>query len=63
MRSFLRRCPACGFYSTKGTCPECGGSTVSAHPIRFSPDDRYGAYRRKSIIEEYGENGRYNDKN
>jgi rRNA maturation protein Nop10 len=26
--------------------------------MRFSPQDRYGQYRRKAIIEEYGENGK-----
>lgn len=27
-------------------CPKCGGGTVKPYPPRFSPDDRYGRYRR-----------------
>jgi H/ACA ribonucleoprotein complex subunit 3 len=61
MRSSIRRCPACGLYSTKDICT-CGAHTVSAHPAKFSPDDRYGEYRRKAIVEEYGENGKYDHK-
>ncbi|NLL94794.1 MAG: ribosome biogenesis protein [Thermoplasmatales archaeon] len=41
------------------TCPGCGGRSRTAHPARFSPDDRYGKYRRIGIEEEYGENGKY----
>ena len=48
----------CGKYSTKDTCPDCGGNAVPALPPRYSPDDRYGEYRRKAIAEEYGENGK-----
>lgn len=61
MRSALRKCPSCGRYSTVEECAECHAMTVSAHPAKFSPDDRYGKYRRISISEEYGENGKYND--
>ena len=40
---------------------ECGSDTVTAHPPKYSPDDKYGKYRRMSIQEEYGENGKYDD--
>ena len=63
MRSSIRRCPACGRYSVKDRCEDCGHDTVTAHPAKYSPDDRYGKYRRISVQEEYGENGKYdNDK-
>jgi rRNA maturation protein Nop10 len=42
-------------------CPECGSDTRHPAPPRYSPEDRYGEYRRKSIIEEYGENGKHSD--
>lgn len=29
------------------TCRKCGSSSVMPHPPRFSPEDRYGKYRRK----------------
>jgi rRNA maturation protein Nop10 len=28
-------------------CPKCGELVVSAHPPRFSIEDRYGRYRRQ----------------
>jgi H/ACA ribonucleoprotein complex subunit 3 len=59
MRSELRICPACGRYSLEEDCPSCGASTRSPIPARFSPDDRYGEYRRTAIIQEYGENGKH----
>ena len=58
MRSALRKCKDCGKYSTKDVCPDCGGATVTALPPRYSPEDRYGEYRRKAIAEEFGENGK-----
>ena len=60
MRSSMRRCPKCGRYSLEMKC-ECGSDTVTAHPPKYSPDDKYGKYRRMSIQEEYGENGKYDD--
>jgi rRNA maturation protein Nop10 len=36
----------------------CNTPTVTPLPAKYSPDDRYGEYRRKSIIREYGENGK-----
>ncbi|MBR7123267.1 MAG: RNA-protein complex protein Nop10 [Candidatus Methanomethylophilaceae archaeon] len=60
MRSALRKCESCNTYTLKDTCPNCGKASKQAAPPRYSPDDRYGEYRRKSIIEEYGENGKCN---
>ena len=39
---------------------KCGTATVTSIPARYSPDDRYGEYRRKAIKEEFGENGKCN---
>ena len=60
MRSSMRRCPECGRYSLEMKCT-CGCDTVTAHPPKYSPDDKYGKYRRMSIQKEYGENGKYDD--
>ncbi|MDD1706663.1 MAG: RNA-protein complex protein Nop10 [Methanoregulaceae archaeon] len=46
MTSRIRRCPNDFTYTLKDTCPVCGAPTVHPHPARFSPDDRYGTYRR-----------------
>jgi len=43
----MKRCPCCGRYTLKDYCPECGFKTVNAHPPSYSPQDRYGKYRRK----------------
>ncbi|MHC1626551.1 MAG: RNA-protein complex protein Nop10 [Methanoculleaceae archaeon] len=43
----MRRCPKDGRYTLKETCPVCGGRTRTAHPARFSPDDRFSRYRLK----------------
>jgi len=55
MTRHIRCCPKDGRYSLSFVCPVCGGSTVIAHPPRFSPQDRYGKYRR-----EVRENEGYN---
>ncbi len=45
---------ACGSYSYSGKCPKCGHATSSPHPPRFSPEDKYGHYRRrlKKLVSE-----------
>ena len=45
MKFLMRRCPNCGRYTFKETCPVCGGKTVVPHPPRFSPEDRFVKYR------------------
>jgi len=48
----MRKCPSCGMYTLKDVCPDCGERTVSPIPPRFSPEDRYGRYRRQLKKEE-----------
>jgi len=45
MKFLMRRCPHCGRYTFKETCPVCGSPTVVPHPPRFSPEDKYVKYR------------------
>ena len=59
MRTSLRKCRNCNLYTMKEKCPQCGAPSSPSIPPRYSPDDRYGEYRRKSIRDEYGENGKY----
>ncbi|GAG07067.1 unnamed protein product, partial [marine sediment metagenome] len=42
----LSRCPVCGDYTLEDACSRCGGNTERAGPARYSPEDRYGRYRR-----------------
>lgn len=44
-KPLMRRCLSCGRYTLKRECSGCGGGTKSAHPARFSPDDKYARYR------------------
>ncbi|MDX1534430.1 MAG: RNA-protein complex protein Nop10 [Thermoplasmata archaeon] len=46
-RTAILRCRECGAYTLHETCPTCQGATVMALPPRYSPEDRYGAYRRR----------------
>ncbi|MDO9536732.1 MAG: RNA-protein complex protein Nop10 [Thermoplasmata archaeon] len=47
MDNYMTRCMECGAYSLNDACQKCGGKTASPHPSRFSPEDRYGKYRRR----------------
>ena len=42
----LLRCRECGRYTLGPKCPACGGPTARPGPARYSPEDRYGRYRR-----------------
>ena len=46
----MRYCPRCEIYTLEEVCPKCGQATVSAHPPKFSPEDKYGEYRRKAKL-------------
>lgn len=45
MKFLLRRCTKCNRYTLKLRCDTCDVDTVSVHPAKFSPDDRYIKYR------------------
>ncbi len=36
-------------------CPKCGKPAVRSGPAKYSPDDPYGAYRRKLKVLVRGE--------
>jgi len=39
-------CKKCKNYTLDAICKSCGERTISKKPARFSPQDRYGKYRR-----------------
>ena len=41
----LRKCANCNRFTLKDECPNCKTKTVTAHPAKFSPDDKYARYR------------------
>jgi len=47
MRSLMRVCREDRTYTLREVCPRCGAATVAPLPARYSPEDRYGKYRRR----------------
>ncbi len=43
----------------KEICPSCGGKTVMAIPMKYSPSDKFQKYRIKMIEDE--NSGKNND--
>ncbi len=41
----IRKCEKCNRYTLKDKCKKCGDASVSVHPAKFSPDDKYLKYR------------------
>lgn len=44
----IRYCLDCKEYTMYQSCPSCGKGTILSGPQRFSPEDRYGEYRRRA---------------
>lgn len=47
MKREIRYCRYCNLYTMKEVCRICGRETIIKKPPRFSPQDRYGRYRRR----------------
>jgi H/ACA ribonucleoprotein complex subunit 3 len=48
----LRKCANCGRYTMKtDACPYCKGKLTMPYPPKFSPQDKYGEYRRRYKME------------
>jgi H/ACA ribonucleoprotein complex subunit 3 len=45
MKMQLRKCDKCFHYTLKEKCSKCDEKTISVHPAKFSPDDKYMRYR------------------
>lgn len=52
VRSRILRCNECMRYTLKEKCRECDAPTVNTFPPRYSPQDRYGKYRRMYHTDE-----------
>ncbi|MGY5861387.1 MAG: RNA-protein complex protein Nop10 [Candidatus Thorarchaeota archaeon] len=45
----LYKCTDCGYYTLDDSkCPKCGKRVRTPHPARYSPQDKYGDYRRRA---------------
>ena len=54
MKTKIMKCFECDRYTLKNECDVCGTSTTMTCPPRFSPEDRYGKYRRMLKNEHRG---------
>ena len=52
MALHILKCNECGAYTLDSVC-KCQGKAVSTKPPKYSPDDKYGSYRRKFMREAY----------
>ncbi|MGA2934232.1 MAG: nucleolar RNA-binding Nop10p family protein [Methanomicrobiales archaeon] len=50
MSGRIRRCPADSTYTLSLLCPCCKRPTRTAHPARFSLNDRRGRLRRMARV-------------
>jgi len=44
-------------YTLGAACPKCGKATAQAGPAKYSPEDKYGIYRRKLKLMERAKRG------
>jgi len=47
----MKKCLSCKIYTFKEVCPKCNSKTSNPRPPRFSPEDKYGKWRRKLLSE------------
>lgn len=43
----IKYCPACKKHTLNETCG-CTLKTMPVQPVKYSPEDKYGSYRRKA---------------
>jgi H/ACA ribonucleoprotein complex subunit 3 len=55
VKTLLRKCLSCREYTLREQCPKCGGATFMPMPAKYSPEDKYGKYRRLLKKEMTGE--------
>lgn len=46
MSEHLFKCPSCQKYTLQETCPSCNIPAITPKPPKYSPEDKYGSYRR-----------------
>jgi H/ACA ribonucleoprotein complex subunit 3 len=55
VKTLLRKCLSCREYTLREQCLKCGGATFMPMPAKYSPEDKYGKYRRLLKKEMTGE--------
>lgn len=51
MVNHIFKCQECGKYTMEERC-SCGGKAITTRPPKYSPEDKYGKYRRIAKKEE-----------
>ena len=46
MKTEILKCPICLGYTLSKNCKKCNTKSLSPKPAKFSPEDKYGHYRR-----------------
>jgi len=44
----ILKCKNCNKYTLKEYCLNCNEKTISTKPAKFSPEDKWGKWRRKA---------------
>ena len=47
MTRHILKCKKCNSYTMNDKC-KCGGDAVNPKPPKYSPEDKFGEYRRKA---------------
>jgi len=47
LKQKIKKCLNCKKYTLFDLCNKCGDKTYTAHPARFSPDDKYALYKNR----------------
>ena len=50
------KCTECNKYTMKEVC-SCGQKTIDSRPPKYSPEDKYGKYRREAKEQERKKQG------
>lgn len=50
----IKKCNYCGTYTMKDLCPKCNKPTKHPQPPKFSPEDKYGKWRRLEKVKQTG---------
>jgi len=57
MAKHILKCEQCKQYTLQAVCPKCSAAALPIKPLKYSPEDPYGEYRRKAkhhLLQEQG---------
>ena len=46
MKKQILYCSKCKTFTMQETCPKCNEKAINPKPGKYSPEDKYGKYRR-----------------